>query len=276
MARALATVAEFVQSSPDQIDWANLRYEHTQAIRAHLMESHAPAGVRKILSAVRGTLREAWRLGQIDAETYHRAIDLPPVRGVRLPPGRALNKREFQKLFRACAKDLTPLGRRDAALIAVAYSAGLRRSEVVGLDLADFAAETAELRVRRGKGQKDRVAYLTKGAVAALHEWLAVRSTDPGPLFWPADGRGRAPVNRRMADQSVFVILRKRGQQARLKPFTPHDLRRSFVGDLLDAGADMSVVQQLAGHADIRTTASYDRRGEEAKQRAAELLHVPF
>ena len=67
-----------------------------------------------------------------------------------------------------------------------------------------------------------------------------------------------------MAEQSVFVILRKRGQQARLKPFTPHDLRRSFVGDLLDAGADMSVVQQLAGHADIRTTASYDRRGEEA------------
>ena len=151
-----------------------------------------------------------------------------------------------------------------------------RAQEVVGLDLADYSAETAELRVRRGKGQKDRVAYLTKGAVAALDEWLTVRSTGPGPLSWPADGRGRAPVNRRMADQSVFVILRKRGQQARLKPFTPHDLRRSFVGDLLDAGADMSVVQQLAGHADIRTTASYDRRGEEAKQRAAELLHVPF
>jgi hypothetical protein len=48
MARALATVAEFVQSSPDQMDWASLRCEHTQAIRARLMESHAPAGVRKI------------------------------------------------------------------------------------------------------------------------------------------------------------------------------------------------------------------------------------
>ncbi len=68
MARALSTIAELVQSSPDQIDWASLRYEHTQAIRARLMESHAPAGVRKILSAVRGTLREAWRLGQVNAE----------------------------------------------------------------------------------------------------------------------------------------------------------------------------------------------------------------
>jgi site-specific recombinase XerD len=254
MAQALTVIAAMFGQTAETLNWAGLRYQHTQAIRSKLAETRSPAGVNKMLAALRGVLKEAWRLGLMDAETFERAADLPGVRGERLPRGRALVRRELQKLFQACAKDQTPAGRRDAALIAVLYGGGLRR----------------------GKGEKGRICYATGGAKLALDEWLAVRGGEPGPLFWPADGRGRPLVNRRMTDQAVLLLLQRRAKHARISEFTPHDLRRSFISDLLDAGADMATVQRLAGHANVQTTARYDRRGEETKRRAAELLHVPF
>jgi site-specific recombinase XerD len=81
---------------------------------------------------------------------------------------------------------------------------------------------------------------------------------------------------RRMAAQSVLEMLQRRARRARVARFSPHDLRRTFVSDLLDAGADITTVAELAGHASVTTTARYDRRGEETKRRTAELLVVPF
>ena len=76
--------------------------------------------------------------------------------------------------------------------------------------------------------------------------------------------------------QALMYRLKVRCRQAAIAECSPHDLRRSFVSELLDAGADISAVQTLAGHASTDTTARYDRRGEKAARRAANMIHVPY
>jgi site-specific recombinase XerD len=129
--------------------------------------------------------------------------------------------------------------------------------------------------VRSGKGNQARVTYLAEGGRAAVAAWLAHRGEASGPLLWPLNKGGR-PTPRRLSGQAVLGALRKRAAQAGVAACSPHDLRRTMIGDLLEAGADVATVQRLAGHADVRTTGRYDRRGEATKRRAAGLLHVPY
>ncbi len=278
MESTLAQVADMLGGDIESVPWAALRYEHIVAIRTALVERGlAPATVNKYLAALRGVARETWRLGQIDAETYQRIAAVKGVRGETLPAGRGLGPGEIGALMRACAADHTPAGARDAAIIAMGYGAGLRRAELAGLDLADLADDgdiiTATI---RGKGNKERLVYLDNGSAQAVRDWLAVRGTEAGPLFYAGRKGGRLNVGQSLSGQAIRDILVKRAGEAGLSNTTPHDLRRSFVSDLLEAGVDISTVASMAGHANIETTRRYDRRGEQAKRKAARALHVPY
>jgi integrase len=88
------------------------------------------------------------------------------------------------------------------------------------------------------------------GAKEALDDWLLLCSDMPGPLFWPITKDGRLRP-RRLNGQARLYVTRRRGRGARVERFSPHDPRRSFISDLLDAGADLSTAQQLAGHAQV-------------------------
>jgi site-specific recombinase XerD len=173
--------------------------------------------------------------------------------------------------------DHTAAGRRDGAIIALAYGAGLRRAEIAGLQVAaiqDDDGETITIKVV-GKRNKERLVYLDNGGAQHMRAWLQTRGTEPGALFY-SGRRGGHLGKDGMTPQSVMVVVLKRAAEGGVSDVSPHDMRRSFVSDLLDSGVDIATVAAMAGHASIQTTARYDRRGETAKKRAARSLHVPF
>jgi len=270
MGHALEVVVELLGGDVRTFPWASLRYEHAQAVRRVLIERYAPATANKVLSALRGVAREAWRLGLIDAETHARIRDVPGVRGSRLPAGREVPLKELAKLFRACA-EAGPSGVRDAATMALLYGAGLRRSEAAALDVEAF--DGSNVRVL-GKGNKERSVPIPAAAAAALSAWLELRGPAPGPLLCPV--RGRSVALRRMSSQAIMTALVRRAADGGVPHCSPHDLRRSYITGLLRAGADLSTVQRLAGHASVTTTTRYDRRGDDEKAKAVQLLHVPY
>jgi len=277
MRHALDTIARMVGGdAADALTcpWRKLRYKDTKAIRAQLAERYAPATANKMLAALRGTLKEAWRLKLMTAAAYHAAVDVKTVKGATLPAGRSITPGELSALMDNCANDPTPAGARDGAMIALLYTCGLRRAEIAALDPVDYDSNTGELRIR-GKGNKERLAHCINGAAAAMADWLAVRGDRPGALFLPIRKGGHL-ADKGLSTTAVFMILRRRAAAACVSALSPHDLRRTFVGDLLDAGADIVTVQHLAGHANVTTTARYDRRPEAAKRRATELLHIPY
>jgi site-specific recombinase XerD len=286
MQEALDAVARLLSDGrcdAEALDWGAVRYQHTAAVRSALQatvsaRTGAPLSVstiNKMLCALRGVLRETWRLGQMSAEDFHRACDLPNVRGETLPRGRALTVAELRSLFDDCAADATPAGIRDTALLAVLCGAGLRRSELVALNIDDYDAARVSVAVRSGKGRKQRMVYVAPGGAAAMAAWLRIRGDEGGALFLPIDKGGRL-AHRRLSSHAVMFVLRRRAMRAGVAQFSPHDARRTFVSHLLDAGADIATVQALAGHSSVVTTARYDRRGERAKQAAVALLNIPM
>ena len=102
---------------------------------------------------------------------------------------------------------------------------------------------------------------------------MRVRGLEPGPLFWGLGDRNR---HGRLTDPAIYKMLQKRAREAGVQELSPHDFRRTFVGDLLDAGTDIVTVQKMAGHADPSTTSRYDRHDERARHKAASLLHAPY
>ena len=278
--KSLANVADWLIGVPDPfaVNWAALRFQHVNAIKTRMQESetppYKPATINKYLCAIRGTLKAAYQLDQISLEDYHKAKSIDGLKVDNLPAGRALSIGEVKALLNTCASDPTSAGARDASIISLLYAAGLRRAEIVSINLEDYNAEDGSLIVT-GKGNKQRIVYILNGNRMALDDWLQVRGNEPGPLYVPINKSGALQTGE-LSHQAIYKLLRKRAAQANVPSFSPHDLRRSFISEMLDQGNDLSIVADLAGHKNVSTTARYDRRGEAAKKAAADRLFVPY
>jgi len=138
MMRTLDRLAAMVGHTWQTMPWAQLRYEHVQALRAKMAEEHKAATVNVALSAVRRVAEEAWKLGQMPSDDFRRIESIGGVTGSTLPAGRSVGPGELGAMLRVCSEDETPAGARDAAIIALGYAAGLRRAEIAGLQFEDL------------------------------------------------------------------------------------------------------------------------------------------
>ena len=290
------------------LPWRELRAQHVAAVRAHLAERYSYRTANKMLSGLRQVLGEARTIARQDAQaaqtqatTADEAVRIAitsqnlqdalsdAIKAARkiagedettqAERGRALTFGELMALSGVCSGDTSPAGVRDAAIVALFRVCGLRRAEMAGLDLADFDREAHRLTVRGKRNKTRAIPVEDSGAGGALADWLHLRGMEPGPLFTRIDreaGGGYLVTLDRLTDQGIYYILEERRDQAGIEPFTPHDLRRTFAGDLLDAGVDLATVQRLMGHSNPTTTAGYDRRGEQAKRKAVNNLHFPY
>ena len=159
----------------------------------------------------------------------------------------------------------TPIGARDKAIFLVMYASGLRASELCGLNTGDVSDD--QVRVR-GKGNKERVIPIAATAVAAVDHYLThFRMEGDGPLFLSSQGRR---MDRVALWERVKFYAKKAGIS---KSISPHTLRHSFATHLLENGADLRVIQEMLGHANIATTDRYTHISRKHLHEAFEKFH---
>ncbi|CAA9891988.1 Integrase family protein [Candidatus Methylobacter favarea] len=252
----------------EQMPWLTLRYAQVAQIRAALRRTDkAPNTINTTLAALRGVLKAGFLSGQYPALEWQRIQTIPRMPGKPLPAGRRLSASEVKRLLKACENDSSH-GCRDAAIIALLAYAGLRRSEIASVKVADYSRRSGQLIIREGKGQRQRKLVLPTAARTWLRRWLHERGAGPGPLFCRLTKNGECDYKLRLNGQQVYGLLRRRSRAAGIAPSSPHDLRRTFVTRLLEQGVDVNTARQLAGHEQLQTTALYDRRHLKSQRQA--------
>ena len=223
-------------------------------IEAHLAELAAQglsaASVQRAVSAIKGFHR--FMVADQITEN-HPTADLPlPAKPKHLPD--VLSIEQARALLEQTFRE-TPLDQRDRAILEVLYGCGLRVSELCGLDQREVYLDDEMLRVF-GKGSKERVVPIMGSAAAALGDYLVrwrpqlVGKRLSGAVFLNVRGG-------RISRQSVHAICERYGRLAGIEGLHPHTLRHSFATHMLEGGADLRIVQEILGHANIATTQLY-------------------
>jgi len=234
-------------SSPGEVDRHVLRDYMGYLVEQGIVK----ASIARKLSAIRSFYRYMVREGILATNPIEKASS--PKLDKRLPY--FLTIEETVRLLEAA--DLSdPIGQRDRALLEMLYASGLRVSELAHLNLEQVNLDTNEIRVW-GKGSKERVVLMGSPAATALSAYLSQGRPEllgkrrSSALFLNRDGE-------RLSERSIQRMLEKYARLAGIgKRVHPHMLRHTFATHLLDGGADLRVVQELLGHANLNSTQIY-------------------
>jgi site-specific recombinase XerD len=229
------------------------------------LRKHAPTPVTRArkLSAVRTFVKYLKATGRLDGDPTE--ILEAPIRRKRLP--KALSRTQATELLDQEAAGRSPL--RDRALLELMYSAGLRVSELVSLDLRSVDFRACSI-VVTGKGNKQRVALFGDTCKGSLDDYILGERVPPNigdPLFTNARGK-------RLTTRTVQNVVKRWAVRVGISPdISPHTLRHSFATHLLDGGADLKSVQQLLGHESLATTQIYTHISIERLKDAVDKAH---
>ncbi len=244
----------------------------TLDLRGYVAHLHDAAYAKTTISRHLASLRSFFRFGQ--REGWADTNPAKPLRNPRKPRSlpHFLSTEDIGRLLEAPPSD-ERMGLRDRAILETMYSAGLRVSELVGLDDEDVDYAASVLRVR-GKGKRERLAPIGSFAMRALRHWMAARKS----AFPPATGNKHPLITnrfgKRLTTRSVAQMLEKHLRTTGLDSRTsPHTLRHSFATHLLDRGADIRSVQELLGHKSLVTTQIYTHVSTANLRAAYEKAH---
>ncbi len=236
---------------PDDVGPRDLA-AHVQTL--HRDRGMQPSSIARHLSTIRMFFKYLEAERRIERSPAGPLV--PPTRWKRLPG--VLSPKQMRTLVEAAAPGTSKLWQRDRALVEVMYGAGLRASETGTLQLSDWKQELAVVLVT-GKGDKQRLVPIGGPAMEAIERYCKELrphlarfddGRDEGRLLLSHTGR---PIER----VAVWQIIRRLAVRASLDNVHPHMLRHSFATHMLAGGADLRVVQELLGHADIATTQIY-------------------
>ncbi len=244
----------------------------TLDLRGYVARLHEDGLAKTTIARHLASMRSFFRFGQRDGWTTTNPAK--PLRNPRKPRDlpHFMSSDDLNRLLETPPAN-QPMGLRDRAMLETLYSAGLRVSELVGLNDDDLDGAAGIVRVR-GKGRKERLAPLGTFARKAIDRWLKVRKLAAG-----LERNPRRPVftnkfGKRLTTRSVGRLLEKYLKIAGLdRRTTPHTLRHSFATHLLDRGADIRSVQELLGHKSLATTQIYTHLSTAGLRKAYDKAH---
>ncbi|MDF3047532.1 MAG: tyrosine recombinase XerD [Candidatus Midichloriaceae bacterium] len=190
------------------------------------------------------------------------ALDLePPKKEVRAP--KSLDNNEIEALIQIIEHAKDPTGIRNYCMLELLYSTGMRVSELITLKFSNIknpveVHEDYQVFLINGKGNKERIVIFNQRALQALNKYLQVRSGSNDYLF-PSTKSSKKPAH--LSRQMFFITIKKLALEAGIDPnkVSPHKIRHSFASHILQNGANLRVVQELLGHADISSTQIYTK-----------------
>lgn len=254
---------------PKSAPFLKLKDTSPSDVRRFIMElmgprKYTPTSVRRKIAALRSYFALQKREGR---RTDNPAADVPPPKAPKRLP-QVMSEPEVARLLKTRRTGKTDFQRlRDIAMMELLYASGIRRAELVGLNLSDVDLDRRVMRVI-GKGNKQRTVFLNQAAADAIRAYLGLRPRTTDEALFLSKRKTR------LSHRQAWVVFREFAQLSGLtKHVTPHVMRHSFATHLLENGADIVTIKELLGHESLSTTQIYTNVSLEHMRRSYEEAH---